>query len=198
MGHTTPLLIVGIAILLFKGALLDRYESVATWFELGVGLMLVFLGAKVFWNIRQGQFHVHRHVHGDEQHLHIHGSHVAQQHSPHQEARHSLLRPTKPTFRLTSFLVGMAHGLAGTAAVMLVLLPRIDSVWVGFGYLVLFGMGTVLSMAIITVFLSVPFALGSGVGTMHRAVVSVAGAASLVIGFALIAEISTGVSVIPF
>ena len=112
--------------------------------------------------------------------------------------RHSLLRPTKPTLRLTSFFVGMAHGLAGTAAVMLVLLPRIDSVWIGFGYLVLFGAGTVLSMSIITIFLSVPFALSSGVGTLHRTVVSVAGAASLLVGFALIAEVGTGVSVIPF
>ena len=198
LGHTTPLLIVGIAILVFKGALLDRYDSVADWFELGVGLMLVFLGAKVFWNIRRGQFHVHRHVHGDEQHLHIHGSHVAQAHSPHQEARHSLLRPSKPTFRPTSFFVGMAHGLAGTAAVMLVLLPRIDSVWVGLGYLLLFGVGTILSMSIITIFLSVPFALSTGVGTLHRTVVGVAGAASIVIGFALIVEIGTGVAVIPF
>ncbi|MDA1036455.1 MAG: hypothetical protein O3B65_06185 [Chloroflexi bacterium] len=200
LGHTTPLLIVGVAILVFKGTLLDRYDAIAMWFELGVGLMLVFLGAKVFWNIRQGQFHVHRHVHNDEQHLHIHGSHIAEQHSPHKEARHTLLllKPTKPAFRLTSFFVGMAHGLAGTAAVMLVLLPKIDSVWVGVGYLLLFGVGTVLSMAIITIFLSVPFALSSGVGTLHRTVVGVAGAASLVVGFALIMEISTGVSVIPF
>ena len=45
LGHTTPLLIVGIAILCFKGALLDRYETVSTWFELGVAIMLMFLGA---------------------------------------------------------------------------------------------------------------------------------------------------------
>jgi ABC-type nickel/cobalt efflux system permease component RcnA len=198
LGHTLPLFIVGVAILVFKGTLLDRYDAIATTFEFGVGLMLMFLGVKVFWNIRQGQFHVHRHVHGDEQHLHIHGSHESQEHSPHKEARHSLLRPSKPTFRLTSFMVGMVHGLAGSAAVMLVLLPRIDSVWLGAGYLVLFGLGTILSMSVITIFLSVPFALSSGFGTVHRVVVGVAGAVSLVIGFALIAEISTGISVMPF
>ena len=60
------------------------------------------------------------------------------------------------------------------------------------------GVGTVLSMAIITIFLSLPFVLSVGVGTLHRTVVSAAGAISLIIGFALIAEISVGVSIIPF
>ena len=45
LGHTTPLLVLGIIILLLKEAVLDRYEAVAPFFEFGVGVMLVFLGA---------------------------------------------------------------------------------------------------------------------------------------------------------
>ena len=68
LGHTTPLLVLGIAILLLKESLLDRYDGVASYFEFGVGVMLVFLGAQVFWNIRRGRLHVHVHQHDGDQH----------------------------------------------------------------------------------------------------------------------------------
>ena len=63
LGHTTPLLVLGIIILLLKEALLDRYQDVAPIFEFGVGVMLVFLGVQVFWNLRRGRLHVHQHTH---------------------------------------------------------------------------------------------------------------------------------------
>ena len=45
LGHTTPLLLLGVVILLLKETVLDRYASVAPFLEFGVGVMLVFLGA---------------------------------------------------------------------------------------------------------------------------------------------------------
>ena len=88
--------------------------------------------------------------------------------------------------------------LAGSAAVMLVLLPKIEVFWVGVGYLVVFGIGTVASMAVITILLGVPFALTSRARRWQRVIAGVAGAASLAVGVALMAEIATGVTLTPF
>ena len=54
LGHSTPLLVLGVIILLLKDAILDRYEEIASVLEFGVAVMLVFLGAQVFWNLRRG------------------------------------------------------------------------------------------------------------------------------------------------
>ena len=99
---------------------------------------------------------------------------------------------------MKSYVIGMVHGLAGSAAVMLVLLPEISSFWVGIGYLILFGVGTILSMGIITVGLGVPFALSGNFERMNRAVAKVAGTASLVLGVALMSDIALGTTLIPF
>ena len=126
LGHTVPLILIGLIILALKGAVLDFYEEVAPVFEFGVGVMLVFLGLQVYWNLRKGRLHVHQHASEGNAHLHIHGTHEAED-EPAVEKRHGILSPGKPFFRMKSFIIGMVHGLAGSAAVMLALLPTIDS-----------------------------------------------------------------------
>ena len=195
LGHTTPLLILGIVILLVKEALLDRYEAVAPVLEFGVGIMLVFLGAQVFYNLRRGTLHAHAHQHGGRAHVHVHATHREGSEPGNGNGLHEVLRPQ---FRLKSYAIGIVHGLAGSAAVMLVLLPQIEVFWVGLGYLVVFGIGTIASMALITIALGVPFALTSRARQWQRAIAGAAGAASLLFGAALMAEIATGVTIIPF
>ena len=195
LGHTTPLLILGIVILLVKEALLDRYEAVAPVLEFGVGIMLVFLGAQVFYKLRRGSLHAHVHQHQGQAHAHVHATHREGSEPSNGNGLHEALRPS---FRLKSYGVGIVHGLAGSAAVMLVLLPQIEVFWVGLGYLVLFGIGTVASMGVITIILGVPFAVMSQAQHWYRAVAGIAGAASLVFGVALMTEIATGVTLIPF
>ena len=78
------------------------------------------------------------------------------------------------------------------------LLPEIEGFWVGVAYLLLFGLGTVLSMAAITVALGVPFALSGKVDWLGATVAGVAGAASLVFGAALMADLALGTSLLPF
>ena len=197
LGHTTPLLVLGIVILLLKEAVLDRFEAVAPVLEFGVGVMLVVLGAQVFWNLRRGRLHVHEHAHSGQGHVHIHATHRAGAEPP-EAAGHGLFRPGPPTFRAKSYVIGIVHGLAGSAAVMLVLLPQISSVWVGLGYLLLFGVGTMISMAMITVVLGVPFAVSGRFRRMDRAVAGVAGTASLAFGFALMADLALGTGLSPF
>ncbi len=197
LGHTTPLLIVGVIILLFKSVVLDRYETVAPIFEFGVGIMLVLLGAQVFWNIKRGKMHVHRHEHDDDPHLHIHGTHGAGE-ADESEEDHGFFRPGKPFFRAKSYMIGIVHGLAGSAAVMLVLLPTMSSIWVGIGYIILFGLGTIISMGIITLLIGIPFSISGNFGRINRVVAGIAGGASLIFGVGLMSDVALGTALIPF
>ena len=197
LGHTTPLLVLGVAILLFKGVVLDRYESVIPVFEFGVGIMLVLLGAQVFWNLRRGRLHLHQHAHDDGPHVHIHATHDPAA-APEKESPHGFFHVGKPFFRVKSYTIGVVHGLAGSAAVMLVLLPQLSSFWVGIGYLLLFGTGTMLSMAAITLVLGVPFAASGNFERLSYTVAGVAGGASVLFGGALMSDIVLDTALVPF
>ena len=197
LGHTTPLLGLGILILVFKEVVLDRYEAVAPGFEIGVGIMLVLLGAQVFWNLRRGRLHLHQHTHDESPHMHIHATHPPEA-GPEVETPHGFFHLGRPFFRTKSYLIGVVHGLAGSAAVMLLLLPKISSLWAGIGYLLLFGVGTIFSMAAVTLLLGVPFAFSGQFQRLNRAVSGTAGAASVALGALLISDITLGTSLIPF
>lgn len=197
LGHSTPLLVLGVTILLLKEAVLDQYQQVSPILEFGVAIMLVLLGVQVFWNLKRGRLHVHEHSHDDATHLHIHSTHD-QATDVGIEPPHRFFTPGKPFFRPKSYLIGIVHGLAGSAAVMLVLLPEIELFWVGIGYLFLFGIGTMFSMAAVTFVLGIPFAIGGRFERVNRTIAAVAGTASLVFGFALMAEIGLDISLIPF
>ena len=196
LGHTTPLLVLGVIILLLKEAVLDRYEAVAPMLEFGVGVMLVLLGAQVFYNLRRGRLDVHRHLEVGRPHVHIHTTPLSE-HERESEAGHGFWKAGRPTFRVKSYWVGIVHGLAGSAAVMLVLLPRIDAPWVGVGYLVLFGVGTIVSMGAVTIVLGVPFALTSRARALNYAVAGAAGAVSVAFGVALMVGIALGAELVP-
>jgi cytochrome c biogenesis protein CcdA len=191
LGHTTPLLIVGTVILLFKGSIVERYVGVAPYLEFLVGIMLVFLGLQVFWNLRRRRTHIHEHIEVDQPHMHIHSSHeVAEE--PSEETDHHFFRPGKPFFRLKSFLIGIVHGLAGSAAVMLAVLvtDAVTSFWVGLFYIVLFGLGTVMSMGMLTVLMGIPFAISGQFQRINAAVASIAGTLSIAFGVFLMYELA--------
>ena len=116
----------------------------------------------------------------------------------HVETPHGFFRPGKPFFRMKSYLIGIVHGLAGSAAVMLLILPKISSFWTGIGYIVLFGVGTMLSMAAVTLVLGVPFAITGGFDRVNRVVSGIAGGASIAFGVALMSDIAFETAIIPF
>ena len=197
LGHTVPLFAVGIVILALKASFLDTYEGIAPYFELAVSVMLVGLGAQVLWNLARGRLHMHAHLDTDSPHVHIHSSHSPPSDAPETDAvaehgdgghSHALWPSIRPTFRPRSFAIGLVHGLAGSAAVMLALVPTIESTAVGLGYLALFGVGTILSMAAITLAMSAPFRASAGSVPIRNVIVAMAGLASLAIGGALMAE----------
>lgn len=129
-GHTLSVLLAGVAVLLLRYQLTDR---MAHALELCVGIMLVFLGARVLRSL----------LHEGARHSH---EHTAIESRP-QADRWLVARP---------LLVGMVHGLAGSAPLLVLTLAIGSSRLAAFSYIAVFGGGSMLGMAIMSVLLSVP------------------------------------------
>ena len=199
LGHSTPLIILGILILLLKQAVLDFYESVAIFFEFGVALMLIFLGLQVFWKIYRKEFHIHSHEHDGSSHKHLHGSHSHSNTTtntkiddPHEERRHGLFPELIPFFRVKSYIIGLIHGLAGSAVVIAAILPTTPNFFSGLVFLFFFALGTMVSMALMTVVMSIPLTMSSKSNTISTAMISVAGVLSLTLGLVLGSDLTLG------
>ena len=172
LGHTTPLVVVGIAILLLQESFPEP-ERFSPPLEFAVGVMLVLLGLQVFWNLRRRRIHTHELP------------------RPVGESHHSFLviKPAaKPFFRLKSYLVGVVHGLAGSAIVLLALLLTTPFL-AGIVLIILFGIGSIISMSLLTLLMGIPFAASSRSERLNGAIAGVAGATSIVLGVVLMYEI---------
>ena len=122
-------------------------ETLSTWLEAAVGVMLVLLGNYVIRRIRSEQLHLHVHSHGDESdHIHIH----SHRKSPAHDHEHP------EGFPVRAFFVGLMHGLAGSAGLVLLAISATTQPILGLTYVLLFGMGSILSMAVLSVILVVP------------------------------------------
>ena len=103
-------------------------------FELVVGLMLVFLGGQVLVRMRRRRIHLHVHQHGDgTAHLHVHRHERDESHDPNQHEH-----PHPARWPLRALVVGVVHGLAGSAALLLLTLSRVGSLGLGLAYIALF------------------------------------------------------------
>ena len=143
-GHTISLLLAGFIILLLK---ITIPEKLALSFEFIVGIMLVFLGVDVLIKIHRNKIHYHRHRHGKEEHLHFH-SHKSTKHHQHEHLTY-----------YKSIFIGLLHGLAGSAALTLLVLTTINSIWAGLFYILIFGIGSIVGMMLISSIISLPFTL---------------------------------------
>jgi hypothetical protein len=174
VGHTLTILVVGGAIILF-GVVIPAKVGLAM--EFAVGIMLVLLGLLTLTGVsrvireaagpRAGIAthpypHEHAHAHGDYVHQHAHG-HGADDHG-HRDDQTPLARMDRRLGGLTFYqwlrplVVGIVHGLAGSAAVALLVLAAVrDPAW-AMAYLLLFGAGTIIGMMLITMALAAPFA----------------------------------------
>jgi len=110
-------------------------------------------------------YHAHTHAHGDYAHTHPHGHGIgAHGHRPDQTPQAWLdrhLGKLSLYHLLRPLLVGVVHGLAGSAAVALLVLNAIRDPWWGVVYLVVFGLGTIAGMMLITAAIAAPFAYSS-------------------------------------
>jgi ABC-type nickel/cobalt efflux system permease component RcnA len=190
LGHSTPLIITGIIVLALKESFISFYADIAFYFEIGVALMLVFLGVQVFWKIYKGEFHSHAHEHDGQAHMHIHGSHTHEEQKaidPHYSHDHHKLGTLKSFFRLKSFSIGVMHGLAGSAAVIIAMLPTSPSFFTGLFFLIIFSIGTMAAMGIMTLMIAFPFSKSNNRSSNFASnMISVAaGTLSIIFGIAL-------------
>jgi len=174
LGHTLTLLAVGGACLLVRATIPPR---VAAMLEGAVGLMLLYLGADVLLRWRRRRLHVHVHRHADGTvHLHVHGHAPGEAHGEPHEHPHAHGR---------ALLVGLVHGLAGSAALLLVTLSTLSSAWLGLAYIAVFGAGSILGMAALSAVIALPLRSGSA-GRMlsgwHDGLEAAIGLSTLAIG----------------
>ena len=176
-GHTASLLITGAVVLSLRIAIPER---VSNWLEFGVALMIIGLGAIALWRslLKRNDVHVHEHSHDGVSHVHIHFH--------DSETRHHAAGPHNHAVSAVGFkpiLIGAVHGLAGSGALTLLVLTQIDSALVGFFYLAIFGLGSIVGMMLMSGLIGLPFALTArNIGQVHRHLQTTAAALSIAFG----------------
>ncbi len=186
-GHTLTLMLFGGAVLVLGLALPAR---AAQALELAVGVMLVVLGADVLYRLWRARVHFHAHRHADGV-AHFHAHSHRDESAPHDPARHEHRHPRG--FPGRALLVGMVHGMAGSAALILLSLEALRSPAWGFVYIAIFGLGSILGMAALSAAIAVPLRLTSRRLTRAYDGLSAAvGLATLVLGCYIVYRIGFG------
>jgi high-affinity nickel permease len=183
IGHGVTILLVGGAIILL-GIVVPPRLGLAL--ELSVAVMLIALGAlNLRAASREARARSSARSHGvadahSAAHAHARGATDGRDDGSHQH----------PTRRLRSFAIGVVHGLAGSAAVALLVLSTIRDAALSFLYLGLFATGTVAGMMMFTTALSFPIAAAARrFGALERWLGSVTGALSMAFGLFLVYQI---------
>jgi high-affinity nickel-transport protein len=171
LGHTLTILLVGGGMILFGWVIPPR---IGLSMEFSVGVMLIILGlmnlSGVMRRIGEGKAvpkpgHTHAHSHGDYVHTHAH-THTPEAHT-HKPERTPLSWLDRHFGNLSAYqlarplVVGIVHGLAGSAAVALLVLTTIRNPAWAIWYLLVFGFGTIAGMMVMTSVIAVPFARAS-------------------------------------
>ena len=178
VGHSASLIIVGTVVLVLRTAISNQ---LAGWLEFGVAIMIIGLGSSALLKalVARSDIHIHTHAHGTVSHAHIHFHELESAHhgtvATHSHAVSRIgLKPT---------LVGVMHGLAGSAALTLLVLTQIRSFALGLLYLAIFGIGSIVGMMIMSGLVGLPFAFSSRKLTgFHYALQLVAGVFSITFG----------------
>ncbi len=142
LGHTISLVLVGGLVIFAKLQITERTEAVL---EGVVGIMLVLLGINAIRRVfTSKKIHAHSHEHDGHKHSHLH-----MHHDESAERSHHRFAPR-------SVAVGLVHGLAGSAGLMLLVLPTIPSPIVAMFYLLIFGAGSIVGMMTMSLLMGLP------------------------------------------
>ena len=190
LGHTLTLFAFAGAAILLGHAIPDR---LARPLEAGVGLMLVGLGAHVLWRLSRERMHLHAHRHPDgtfHMHLHNHaGETVLHARAPHAHGHDA----HGYGFRWRTLLVGLMHGMAGSAALLVLAVSQATSAAAGVAYIALFGIGSMVGMAALSMVIAVPIVLSARWLTLaNRGLQGTVGIVTVVIGINTIVATAFG------
>ncbi|MEN3332362.1 MAG: hypothetical protein V7641_1727 [Blastocatellia bacterium] len=173
VGHTIALLVAGLAVLLLNVKIGER---TALALEFAVAIMLIALGGTALRRLLSGgRLHLHAHRHGWRAHAHPHVHDAAEE--AIKDSHHRL------RFGLRPLVVGLIHGLAGSAALMLLVLSTVTSRMAGLAFIVVFGVGSIGGMMAMSLLLGLPLQLtASRFARTHKAVQVLAAVFSIGLG----------------
>ncbi len=149
LGHTATLFAFGAVIVMLNANL---PQDIAQMLEAVVGVMLIGLGLDVIYRLIKKRIHFHVHAHENtNRHIHAH-SHEGEK--EHDSSRHDHEHFKGLSFR--ALAVGMMHGLAGSAALVLLTMQSVEPISSRIIYIVLFGVGSMVGMGLLSVVIAVP------------------------------------------
>jgi hypothetical protein len=169
-GHTTTLVLIGFLVYTLAITIQDQIFS---GLEFAVGIMLVFLGITTILNKKIQFKHKHPHQHKDGT-LHL------DEHN-HDDSNH------KHSHK--SYLIGLIHGLAGSGSLVVLTAITFDNVGIMLGFIVIFGVGSMIGMALVGSLMGIPLVLGTRFTLIQKTFRYVTGMFSLVIGFNIMYQI---------
>ncbi|MEO3430873.1 hypothetical protein AAFN88_18605 [Pelagibius sp. CAU 1746] len=187
VGHTLTLLLLGGLVVYLGGAV---PESWAQGLEFLVGVMLLVLGATLLRRLWRERVHFHAHRHADGV-MHLHAHKHAREENGHDPQHHEHAHPKGLPLR--SLAVGMVHGLAGSAALVLLALGSAQSVPLALVYILLFGLGSILGMAVLSAVIAVPLSFTARLFTWaNRSLQAAVGAVTVLVGGSIVYGIAVG------
>lgn len=164
LGHTVTLFVAGILVILLR---VQFPANISSTFELFVGAMLVALGLWALLNVKRKKLHFHVHTHAGRTHAHIH----SHKEGPSHEHAH------------LPFSVGVIHGLAGSGALVILVMSTMVDVFQGLFFIVAFGGGLVFAMSMIGSAINLPLSFGGKLSALvGSAFAAVAGLLSVALG----------------
>ena len=187
-GHTVTLTAFGLAVLVLEAAI---PEQLAGYLELAVGIMLIALGADVLVRLVRDRIHFHVHRHGSSVvhfHAHSHANETTraaarrpQNHDHGSRSAHDHGHPRG--FKVRAFLVGIMHGMAGSAVLIVLSLQTVPSTAAGLAYIALFGVGSMLGMGMLTAVIAWPLGRwGRTLTWLHNGAKAGVGALTIALG----------------
>lgn len=178
LGHTI-MLFLACSLVLFLDTVVP--ERIAQSLEAAVGVMLIVLGVDLVRRLVRERIHFHVHRHDDGTvHFHAH-SHKNDPlpHTVHHDHEHPRRFPTR------ALCVGLMHGMAGSAALILLTLGTVASPATGLAYVALFGVGSIGGMALLSLAISMPLRGARQCTWLYTGLQAAVGVATIGIGIAL-------------
>jgi len=172
LGHSSTIFLIGILMIIFKVSISEHSFH---YFEATVGIMLITLAIFRFVKFIRGKklvIHTHKHAHApfaqpkgplalatEHEHRHIHfvpKNNVSHMHAAVHAHSHSHGHSHMHSHKL-AYGVGLIHGLAGSGALVVLVMAQIKKPLDGLVYLLIFCMGCVGGMLVAAGLFSIPF-----------------------------------------
>tara|TARA_B100000700_G_scaffold251509_1_gene282637 strand:+ start:906 stop:1607 length:702 start_codon:yes stop_codon:yes gene_type:complete len=181
IGHTLTLMLFAGAALYTKVAITKSFSAIL---ESCIGILLIGLGGHLLYRLWKNRVHFHAHRHqGGVFHFHAH-SHQGDS-SDHAISPHDHDHPAGLPIR--TLVIGMMHGLAGSAALLVLTATAVNDTLSGIAYIAMFGIGSIIGMVILSALIAVPLSYSARMITWaNRGLQGLVGCATVALGGVMI------------